>query len=101
LNDDNILVKFIVAESETDKQLRTTERPTKRKGYIGHVINICKLIEQIENNDLLTQRVKKGMIIFYNVAAEFQEVLSTLVAVDIEETNRSLAGYQIKKNPAH
>jgi hypothetical protein len=23
------------------------------------------------------------------------------VAVDIQETNRSLAGYQIKKNPAH
>ena len=54
LNDDNVLVKFIVEESDTDKQLRTTERPTKRKGYIGHVINICKLIELIENNDLLT-----------------------------------------------
>ena len=41
------------------------------------------------------------MIVCYNIAAEFQEVMSTLVAVDIEETNRSLAGYQIKKNPTH
>lgn len=31
----------------------------------------------------------------------FQEVLDTLVAVDINETNRSLAGYQVKKNPVH
>ena len=72
LNDDNVLVKFIVAESETDKQLRTAERPTKRKGYIGHVINICKLIEQIENNELLTQRVRKGKIFVNNIAPEFQ-----------------------------
>lgn len=47
LSDDNVLVKFVVAESETDKQLRTADRPTKRKGYIGHVINICKLVDQI------------------------------------------------------
>lgn len=100
LNDENVLVKFIAAEAETDKNLRTAERPTKRKGYIGHVINICKLIEQIGNNELLAQRVKKGMW-FHNVAPEYQEVLNTLIAVDIVETNRSLAGYQIKKNPTH
>lgn len=36
-----------------------------------------------------------------NVAPEFQDVMKTLVAADIQETSRSLAGYQIKKNPVH
>jgi hypothetical protein len=58
LNDDAVLVKFIAAEAEKDKNLRTAERPTKRKGYIGHVINICKLIENIDNNELLNLKVK-------------------------------------------
>ena len=34
-----------------------------------------------------------------NEAPEFQEVMNTLVAKDKIETGRSLAGYQMKKNP--
>jgi len=44
------LLNFIVAEAEKDKITKTPEKPTKRKGYIGHVINTCKLIDQINNN---------------------------------------------------
>lgn len=33
------------------------------------------------------------------VAAQFQEVMRTLVANDTIETNKSLAGYLMKKNP--
>ena len=65
LNDEGVLLKFIVAEAEKDKQLRTAERPTKRKGYIGHVINICKLIEQIDNNELLNQKIKRSNCLCY------------------------------------
>jgi len=39
-----------VAEAEKDKIIKSAEKHTKRKGYIGHVINICKLIDQINNN---------------------------------------------------
>jgi hypothetical protein len=35
------------------------------------------------------------------IGPEFQEVLNTMVAVDITDTNKNLAGYQMKKNPAH
>jgi len=60
LNDENVLLKFIVAEAEKDKLLKTAEKHTKRKGYIGHVINICRLIDQIDNNELLNQKIKKS-----------------------------------------
>jgi len=56
------LLNFIIAEAEKDKIIRTPERPTKRKGYIGHVIHICKLIDQIDNNELLNQRIKNGKV---------------------------------------
>jgi hypothetical protein len=29
------------------------------------------------------------------------EVLNSLVAADLVETNKNLAGYQMKKNPVH
>lgn len=75
LNDEGVLLKFIVAEAEKDKQLRTAERPTKRKGYIGHVINICKLIESIDNNELLNQKIKKSNFLFY---------ISTLIPIGVK-----------------
>lgn len=36
---------------------------------------------------------------YFNKDAKFQEVLNTMVATDIIETNKTLAGYEMKKNP--
>lgn len=61
LNDENVLLKFILSEAEKDKKLKTNEKHTKRKGYIGHVINLCKLINQITDNKLLDQKIRQSI----------------------------------------
>jgi len=52
---------------------------------------LCKLINQITDNSLLNAKIREDV--------KFQEVLNTMVATDIIETNKTLAGYEMKKNP--
>ena len=60
LNDENVLLKFIVFEAENDKKAKSSEKYTRRRGFIAHVINLCKLIEELGSNTLINQRIRKG-----------------------------------------
>jgi hypothetical protein len=66
LNND-VLLNFLVSESEEDQKIRSGLGSQKeRKGYIGHIVAICKKIQETaltnptvnkiaESNHMLTQ----------------------------------------------
>lgn len=46
------------------------------------MINVCKLIDQINDNQLLNSKIKTS-IFWLDLDDDFQEVMNTLIAVDI------------------
>lgn len=73
-----------------------SSKQKSRKGYIGHVISICR---KIQENSAKNEKINSlyESTSFTSVEPEFENVFQNLVNKEVYDYNKNLAGYSLKR----